>query len=184
MPPTDAPAAADPTEETKSGWSISNLKSYLKSKTGLSNDVAALQAEVTVLKCKLDDRDAFISAQEAHYAAQLAQLQMENAAQRADLEAVADYAQTHGLMDTPAAKSPAGKAAGQAIAAQVSAQLSQLGVPVENLPSATAATPGATDEALTALIDDMKAEKDPVKKGKLAASVTALREQLTKRAAN
>lgn len=138
-PAPEAPAAAAPKaarredeEQTPAaapqGWSLNRLTAYLKTKSSLGAAV--------------DERDKTIAALNARIAAlesgaELKAARDEAAALRADLEGFANYAQTHGLLNDAAPKTPAGLAAGAAVASAVSNQLANLGVPVASLPDAT-----------------------------------------------
>lgn len=137
-PAPEAPAAAAPkasrredeeqTPAAASGWSLNRLTAYLKTKSSLGAAV--------------DERDKTIAALNARIAAlesgaELKAARDEAAALRADLEGFANYAQTHGLLNDAAPKTPAGLAAGAAVASAVSTQLASLGVPVASLPDAT-----------------------------------------------
>lgn len=127
--PVPAPKAARRPEDEETAGLFARLRAYAKGTGAMADEVATLRAENEALQARVGELES---------GRELAALRTENAAMRADIQAFITHAQTHGLNVTAAIpQSPAGLAAGAAVASAVSNQLASLGVPVASLPDAT-----------------------------------------------
>lgn len=189
-PQTPAPAPVKTTarkeedEEAAKAGLFARLRAYTKGTNALADQIATLQAENADLQARLTEFENGTT---------LKALQDENAAMKADITAFMAYAQTHGLIPETGAKpgttantapqSPAGIAAGHAIAAAVTTQLQALGIPLATLPPAAAPAAATTTEDLQALSDQLAAATDPAERGRLAKKLIDLRAKLETAAA-
>lgn len=176
-----APAAKKEEDET-SAWSISNLAAYLKSKGSLANAAAEKDKTITALQARVAELENGTALKALQ--AENQKLQSENQRLLTDLQGVAAYAQSHGLLKEDAPQTPAGQAAGQAIAGAVSRNLSALGVPLAQLPAAAGGSAAVTDDAISAVIEQMEASTDPRERGRLASKLSTMRAAQAKASSN
>lgn len=171
--PTPPPAAdsgekttARKEDEDETAGMFARIAAFAKSKTGMANNIAGLQkqigdlsAQVKDLQAKLDERNALLAQ-------------------------FAEWLEINGHTSAQAAAADPGKAFQQAVGTGVANEIRKIGVPAATLKTSSTSAAASTEEDLEAIIAQMKTESDPLKKGRLASSASALREQLAKRSAN
>lgn len=166
------PVARKEDEETATAGMLARIRAWGTGKSALADDIAGLQQKLSAAEATIKTRDKRITDLEA-----------ENATMRTDLTAFGNWLETRGATDLETT-SPAGTAAAQAVGAGVANVIRQIGVPAATIKITPAAGAAVDKEALTAAIEAMQAERDPVKKGKLCDKIDTLRAQLKKQSSN
>ena len=156
-------------EEDEQAGMLARLRTAAAALTntgGVSGKVAALEKEITA-------RDKTIAQLTA------------DLKERTDLLASFDaWLTEQGHTTAKTAAADPGKAFAEAVGTGVAAAVQKIGVPAATITVKQPTSETVSDEALTALVAEMHAEKDPQKKGQLVHQVRSLRAQIDKKSLN